>query len=171
MIVSARPSTDTDAERAEVVEIMKVIADEIRDQRGGAVHLAEQIAPRDVEVTFVGCIDDVAVGFAQVRVVVHDRQNIVGEVLAYGVLADARGVGVGEAMLDLVIDYCRSRGCTGIDAQALPGARETKNFFETFGFTARRLVVHHSLRTISDTPDISGTPETLNISADPDRTS
>jgi ribosomal protein S18 acetylase RimI-like enzyme len=158
MIVSARPSTGEVGERSEITEIMKALADEIRDQRGGAVHLAEQVAPKNFEATFVGCIDDVAVGFAQVRVVVHDPQNTVGEVLAYGVLPDARGVGVGEAMLDLVIEYCRNRGCTGIDAQALPGARETKNFFETFGFTARRLVVHHSLRNSPSYSNNSGTP-------------
>jgi GNAT superfamily N-acetyltransferase len=168
MIVSARSSTGNDAERTEISEIMKAIADEIRDQRGGAVHLAEQIAPRNVEVTFVGCIDDVAVGFAQVGVVIHNPQNVIGEVLAYGVLAEARGVGVGEAMLDLVIDYCRSRGCTGIDAQALPGARETKNFFETFGFTARRLVVHHSLCSNLETTESPNIPGTLGAPAHSD---
>jgi ribosomal protein S18 acetylase RimI-like enzyme len=150
VIVSARPSTGAAAEQGEIALIMAALADEIRDQRGGAVHLAEQVAPRTVEATFVGCIDDVVVGFANVRVLQLDDQNKVGDVMAYGVLPDARGVGVGEAMLDLVIAYCRERDCTGIDAQALPGARETKNFFETFGFTARRLVVHHSLRIITD---------------------
>jgi hypothetical protein len=30
----------------------------------------------------------------------------------------------------------------GIDAFALPGMRETKNFFEGSGFTARLLVMH-----------------------------
>jgi hypothetical protein len=48
-------------------------------------------------------------------------------------------------MLDAVIAWCTERGCTGIDAHALPGNRDTKNFFETFGFTARLLVVHRSL--------------------------
>jgi ribosomal protein S18 acetylase RimI-like enzyme len=154
MMISARPSNGNADEVGEVAEIARVLADEIRDSRGGAVHLAEQSNLHGVvpDATFVGCIDDVVVGFAHVRVVVLDPNNTVGEVVSYGVLADARGVGVGEAMLDLVIDYCRERGCTGIDAQALPGARETKNFFETFGFTARRLVVHHSLRPPVSSP-------------------
>lgn len=36
-------------------------------------------------------------------------------------------------------------GCLGIDALALPGNRETKNFFEASGLTARAIVVHRSL--------------------------
>jgi hypothetical protein len=40
----------------------------------------------------------------------------------------------------------RGGGCVGIDALALPGNRQTKNFFESFGFTARAIVVHRRLR-------------------------
>ncbi len=143
MIISARLANAYD--QTDIESIAAVIADEIRDHRGGAVHLAEQSLVPPAHVVFVGCIDDVVVGFARVHVQRLDIQNTVGEVTAYGVLEGARGVGVGEAMLDLVIAFCAEQRCTGIDAHALPGARETKNFFETFGFTARRLVVHHSL--------------------------
>jgi GNAT superfamily N-acetyltransferase len=62
------------------------------------------------------------------------------------VLPDGRGVGVGEAMMDLLLEFCATHGCTGIDAVALPGNRETKNFFETFGLVARAIVVHRDLR-------------------------
>ena len=125
------------------------LANEIRDARGGAVHLAERMADTDPPlITFVGCIDGVLMGYVHIRISVLSRDVTLGQVLGYGVLAEARGVGVGEAMLELVVAYCRENGCTGIDADALPGARETKNFFETFGFTARRLVVHHSLRQL-----------------------
>lgn len=144
MNIAARLASPND--ESQIHAIAAAIADEIRDHRGGAVHLAEQSLAPDADAVFVGCIDDVIVGFARVRVQRLDPQNLLGEVTSYGVLADARGVGVGESMLDLVVAYCSERGCTGIDAHALPGARETKNFFETFGFTARRLVVHHSLR-------------------------
>ena len=47
--------------------------------------------------------------------------------------------------MDLLLEWCRSRGCVGIDAVALPGDRHTKNFFETFGLTARAIVVHRNL--------------------------
>ena len=36
-----------------------------------------------------------------------------------------------------------SRGASAVDAFALPGHRAAKNFFETAGFTARALVMHH----------------------------
>jgi len=58
---------------------------------------------------------------------------------------DAREVGIGETIMNAVVDEARSRGCLGIDALALPGDRETKNFFESFGLKARQLVVHRSL--------------------------
>ena len=45
----------------------------------------------------------------------------------------------------MVLDWCRAAGCVGVDSLALPGNRHTKNFFETFGFKARALVVHRSL--------------------------
>ena len=36
-------------------------------------------------------------------------------------------------------------------AEVLPGMRDSKNFFETFGLVARAIVVHRSLR-----PDVTG---------------
>jgi hypothetical protein len=48
-------------------------------------------------------------------------------------------------MADDLVAFCATRGCTGIDALALPGHRTTKNFFEGFGFTARALVMHREL--------------------------
>ncbi len=47
--------------------------------------------------------------------------------------------------MNAVVDEARTRNCFGIDALALPGDRETKNFFESFGLKARQLVVHRSL--------------------------
>jgi GNAT superfamily N-acetyltransferase len=58
---------------------------------------------------------------------------------------DARCVGVGEAMLDQVVSWGTERGAIGVDAVVLPGARETKNFFESFGLKARAIVVHRDL--------------------------
>lgn len=58
---------------------------------------------------------------------------------------DARAVGVGEAMLAAVVVWGTERGAVGVEAVVLPGARETKNFFEAFGLKARALVVHRDL--------------------------
>ena len=54
----------------------------------------------------------------------------------------ARSVGVGEALMDHVLAWCRDQGCFGVDSLALPGDRATKNFFESFGLVARAIVVH-----------------------------
>ena len=47
--------------------------------------------------------------------------------------------------MDEILVWCRSQGCIGVDSLALPGNRETKNFFESFGLVARAIVVHRSL--------------------------
>lgn len=55
----------------------------------------------------------------------------------------AREVGVGEAMLDATLTHLRARGITRFDAHVLPGHRLVKNFFESGGFSARSIVMHH----------------------------
>lgn len=99
-----------------------------------------------------------------------DRRVLVGtldgNVLAYGVAhvepvpdggllgvvddlytePDARQLGLGEMMMQALVDWCTERGCFGVDSLALPGDRHTKNFFEGFGLVARALIVHRSLR-------------------------
>jgi hypothetical protein len=47
--------------------------------------------------------------------------------------------------MEAVLAWCDERGCFGVDALALPGNRETKNFFESFGLVARAIVVHRRL--------------------------
>lgn len=152
---AARFATEDDLDR-----LADLAAEAIAEQvelRGGGVLAARESRPlparasleaalaSDDQRVVVGTIDDVVIGYAGVHV--EDLRN--GERL--GVVEDiyvepgARGVGVGEAMVELVLDWCRQRGCRGVDGMALPGNRHTKNFFETFGFTARLIVVHRSL--------------------------
>jgi GNAT superfamily N-acetyltransferase len=57
---------------------------------------------------------------------------------------EARGVGVGELLVERSVAFCVEAGCSGVDAAALPGHRQAKNFFERAGFTARLLVMHRS---------------------------
>ena len=58
----------------------------------------------------------------------------------------ARDVGVGGAMMTELVGWFGRQGCTGIDAPALPGDRETKRLYEAAGFKARLLVLHRPLR-------------------------
>jgi GNAT superfamily N-acetyltransferase len=95
-------------------------------------------------VSVVGTIDDVVVGVAVGRVRAMHRDGSVGQVEALYVEPDGRGIGVGDALLLEMMSIFKDRGCIGVDAWALPGERETKNFYEAHGFSARVLTVHHS---------------------------
>jgi GNAT superfamily N-acetyltransferase len=90
-------------------------------------------------------LDDVVMGYAAAR-----RESLRdGAVMA--VISDiyveegCRGIGLGEALMDEIVAWARREGCIGIDSIALPGNRETKNFFETFGLVARAIIVHRPL--------------------------
>lgn len=131
-------------------------AEQIGD-RGGAIWAQREtravpaqdsllVALEDPEqAVVVGTLDDVVVGYGVVRLETLRDGHRLGVVSDLYVEPEARQVGVGEAMVDQLLDWCRERHCRGVDALALPGNRETKNFFESFGFTARALVVHHKL--------------------------
>ena len=103
---------------------------------------------KDPERVFVlGLIDDYPVGLAAATCErVGEGTRPVATVELIFVEPNARGVGVAESMISLVHDWAEARGCTGIDAPALPGNRAAKAFFEGQGFLARLLVMHHPLR-------------------------
>jgi len=140
-----------------VAELARALRAEMREQRGGALwetrearaepH-AEALAAlldRDDATVVVGAIDGTIVGFGTVEIEsLRDgsRLGVIGDLY---VEPEARAVGVGESIAEEIISFCRSAQCIGIDAFALPGAREAKNFFERAGFTARALIMHHKL--------------------------
>lgn len=151
----ARLATPADAER--VVELARELRAEMASYRGGGLWAARDVAgeplvehvhdvlARDDAGVFVGCIDDVIVGFAVVRVEELRDGARLGVVTDLFVEPDARGVGVGEALANALVEHCRAQGCLGIDVVALPGHRAAKNFFEGQGFTARAIVMHRAL--------------------------
>jgi ribosomal protein S18 acetylase RimI-like enzyme len=55
---------------------------------------------------------------------------------------EAREVGIGEAIIEQFLDEFRAAGHRRFDAHVPPGHREAKNFFESNGFAARRIVMH-----------------------------
>ena len=145
MEVGVRPATPEDAARLE--QLHREAIEEQVAARGGTVWSQREALrePPGESHTIVGVIDDAVVGYARVGLDTLADGTTLGVVTAIYVEAGAREVSIGEAMLDEVIAWCTAKGCIGIDAIALPGNRETKNFFETFGFTARMLVVHRKL--------------------------
>ena len=150
---SARAATVADIAQLAVLEAEQR-AEAAADARGGHMWLAtdaerrpplaELIGDPDAEVV-VGAIDSVPLGFAAVRILPIAGGERVASITNLFVTPDARGVGVGEAIMEHVLAWARSRGVVGVDAQALPGDRATKNFFETHGLVARMIVVHRAL--------------------------
>jgi ribosomal protein S18 acetylase RimI-like enzyme len=61
------------------------------------------------------------------------------------VTAEARGLGLGEAMVDGALERAGAAGCRSVDALALPGDRETKNLFERVGLVSRLIVATRDL--------------------------
>ena len=141
-----------------LAELCRDALDELRArERGGAVFVAREGRAEPVEeslaravvdpgaLVVVGTIDETVLGYATGRVEALRDGRCLGVIDDLFVEEEARAVGVGEAMMDLLLAWFRQRGCAGVDATALPGARETKNFFEESGFSARLLVMHHRL--------------------------
>ena len=95
----------------------------------------------------IGTIDDLPFGFMWMRLedlLPQAAGAQVGSARLVFVEPDARGVGIGEQMITLVLDEFRSRGVDLFDSHVSPGHRLAKNFFESHGFSARRIVMHHS---------------------------
>lgn len=153
-----------------VVALSRQASAAVVDQRGGAVWTRREAPaePRDevlaawfddldaTRLAVVGTVDEVTVGFALIALdTLHDGRKLAVVSELY-VEPEARAIGVGEAMLDLLVSWARERGAIGIDALALPGDRATKNFFETFGLTARAILVHRSFADEGPDPDDGG---------------
>jgi GNAT superfamily N-acetyltransferase len=137
----------------------EVMAELAARERGGPLFVARHGRPEPVEeglaqlvddpgrMALVGTLDDVIVGYASGRVEDLRDGHRLGIIDELFVEEPARAVGVGATMMDLLLDWFRSQRCMGVDSTALPGARETKNFFEESGFSARLLVMYHRLES------------------------
>jgi GNAT superfamily N-acetyltransferase len=154
-VEGCRPATEADGPR--LAELAQQAIDELRPGRGGEVWartaarrpplldgFVKQLAATDHHV-LVGTYDEIALGYGVARVdEVSDGWRL-GVVTDLYVEPGARGVGIGEALMDGLVAWCSDAGCSGIDSLALPGDRHTKNFFESFGLVARAIVVHRDL--------------------------
>jgi GNAT superfamily N-acetyltransferase len=145
--------TATDADLGDLVSLAKAAVAEKTDQKGGPVW-ARREARRQPEVTLaaavqaadhevaVGMLDGTPVGYGVARFEALTDGGRLGVVEDLYVDPGCRDVGVGEALMDHLLAWCRGQGCFGVDSLALPGDRATKNFFESFGLVARAIVVH-----------------------------
>jgi ribosomal protein S18 acetylase RimI-like enzyme len=152
---SSRPAEVADLPR--IVELAGVMRAELTAMRGGELWAERDAWPeplddaygallrRDDACVVVGAIDDVVVGFGAATVERLRSGRVLGVITDLFVEEGARSVGIGDAMVNDLVAFCVARDCVGVDARALPGHRAAKNFFEAHGFTARALVMHHSL--------------------------
>lgn len=152
-----RPATPAD--RDQLVRLAGLALDHLDTQRGGAVYRDREARPAPVDATvdedlaaaadgraivLLGCLGPVPVGYAVARVE-PTRSAPLAVVEELYVEPEARGVGVGRALMTELVARAEEEGCGGIQAEALPGDRATKNFFEGFGLVARKITVHRPL--------------------------
>ena len=151
----ARAATVADVERLAVLG--RQGSAELVPMRGGAVWGARearaepleaaytQLLTRDDTTVVVGTIDGFVIGLGVGRVErLRDGRDL-GIIEELFVEPEARSIGVGEAIVELLLEFFIGKGCIGADALALPGNRATKNFFEQHGFVARSIVMHRPL--------------------------
>lgn len=125
--------------------------------RGAALFLAREAGPTPFaerlraamadgdRIVIVGTYDDVVLGYSICSVESLADDRLLGVIEDLAVDPEARSSGIGEAMMNEVLQRLTAAGCFGVDSRALPGDRQTKNFFESFGLKARLLVVHRTL--------------------------
>lgn len=154
--LAVRPAGATDL--AALAAAHRLAQGAVTDERGGPLDnllrgraepiedtFASDIAGDQVSV-WVGTGDDEFLGYCVMRIQnLRDGERL-AEVTDLWVHPEARGIGVGYALMREATDLAIAEGCMGIDARALPGDRSTKNFFESFGLVARAIEVHKSLR-------------------------
>ena len=143
-----------DAELARVAELARELREELRAE--GALWATREARPeplddavrelskRDDALVVVGTTEDVVVGYGIARWESLRDGTRLGVIDEIYVEPEARGVGVGEMVVERLVEFCMEAECLGVDATALPGHRQAKNFFERAGFSARSLVMHRA---------------------------
>ncbi len=127
----------------------------VQAQRGGSVlvglHTPDELLERwasegPAAALYVGEFHQVVVGVAAATTFIRPgAATRSGRVECCYVEVGGRGVGVGTALMEALVSWCRDRGCQDIDALALPGDRSTKQRLEASGFTARLLTLNRRL--------------------------
>jgi GNAT superfamily N-acetyltransferase len=155
VLEGCRPASSADLDRlAELAELARA---ELAGGKGGAVWRRREARPdplRDslaralddpAQHVVAGTVDGATVGYGVARIERLSDGGLLGVVDDLYVEPPGREVGVGEVVMDALLQWCSEQGCFGVDSLALPGDRHTKNFFESFGLVARAIIVHRRL--------------------------
>jgi len=141
-VIEPRIRTASPSDRDALIWLELLARDALFAQRGGDLWL-ERHPPQSPEWesvdhtdVLVATIDEVVVGY--LRLIVLDGVVSVEDVFVH---PEAREVGCGDALLAAAIEVGVDRGARRVEAEALPGDRETKNLYERAGITAKRITV------------------------------
>ena len=114
---------------------------QIRDQ------LVELIAGSDSAV-FLARVGDRPVGVATVTTSTGIELGLSAELEDLYVIPEARGTGIGSALIDVVRDWCRSRGCSLVAVVVTPEGQANHNLVAYY----TRRGFHESGRTLLFAP-------------------
>ena len=149
----ARPATSSDA--GILVQLFERARQVISQVRGGLAYLeaaegtdlgsfASRLPSLLADTSrgiWVGTIDGEVVGFAAAHIEGSDHGPSRGVIDAIYVEPEARGVSVGERLLDSAATWFCQFECQSIDVWALPGDSATKALFESAGYKTRMLIM------------------------------
>jgi RimJ/RimL family protein N-acetyltransferase len=102
-------------------------------------HLAGQLR-NQAAVTFLAEADGVLVGW----IGIEDHRGCAE--LGMGVHADHRRQGVGVALIEACLDWCRDRGCHKVTLSVFPHNEPAIALYRTFGFEVEGRQVRHFRR-------------------------
>jgi len=155
MQIEARPAASDDL--TDLVRLYHLLAVEqaaLKSLWPVADGLAEPVADSfastladDDSMVVIGLIDNAPVGFLWMHIeelLPQAGGARVGVARLIFVETEARGVGVGEQMITLIMEEFRDRGIRLFVVHVSPGHLLAKYFFESNGYSARRFVMHHS---------------------------
>lgn len=153
--VTARVATPDDL--VHLVRLDEGLRRTLEGLRGGHIYLLRNHRSKPTDASYgadiddpdkivvIGCVRSYPAGFGVAGLTRLAGGYTLAEVTELFVESDLRGVGLGAQIMDRLIDWARSVGADGIDSQAMPGDRDTKNFFEGNGMVTRALNVHMDL--------------------------
>lgn len=130
---------------AEMVELEEMwpIADALAEPVEAS--FAAEIDDPD-SIVIVGLLEDVPLGFIIGRLeglLPQGGDERIGSIRFVFVEQGAREISIGEQMRDELMSRLADRGVHRFDAHVLPGHRLVKNFFESGGFSARKIIMHN----------------------------
>ena len=91
----------------------------------------------------VGLLDEVVVGLATARAELVGETSL-GVIDAFYVEPDARGIGVGRAMLDALVSWLGAKGCRAVDVERATGATRDEELLR--GGRVQGAPDHHAQR-------------------------